>query len=64
MTQILTQEKLAELLDVGPRTIRRWREHGLPAYRPGGRKLFFILDEVIEWIKEGEKERSGSPPGF
>jgi excisionase family DNA binding protein len=48
--QMLSKEKLAEHLGVTERTLRTWREKGLPAHRVG-KSLIFNLAEVERWIE-------------
>lgn len=54
-SDVLSIDEVAELLGVNPRTIQRWRQHTrkpLPAHRaPGGRRVYFVRDEVDRWLR-------------
>lgn len=50
--RFLSKTALAEHLGVSPRTVKTWREHGLPGRRVG-REVMFDLAEVERWI-DGE----------
>jgi len=50
--RFLSKTALAAQLGVTPRTIKTWREHGLPGRRVG-REVMFDLAEVERWI-DGE----------
>jgi len=52
--RFLSKEALATHLGVNPRTIKTWREKGLPG-RKVGRDVMFDLEEVNSWLdREGE----------
>ena len=51
--QFLSKHALAERYGVGERTIRTWRERGLPGYRVG-REVMYPLDECDRWIEAHE----------
>jgi len=58
-TGIVTQHQLAKLLDVHERTVARWRKlpDPLPGYRPdGGRRVYFIMADVIDWLRRQPAE--------
>jgi predicted transcriptional regulator len=48
--RFLSKQALAEHLGVPPRTIKTFRQHGMPAYC--GRPLLFDLREVEAWISK------------
>jgi excisionase family DNA binding protein len=51
--RFLSKEALADHLGVSTRTIKSWRERGLPG-RKVGRTVMFELSEVEAWIdREG-----------
>jgi excisionase family DNA binding protein len=49
--QLVSKEKLAELLGVKPRTIKTLRSKGLPGHRVG-KEVFYKVEEVEKWIEE------------
>ncbi len=52
--RFLSKSALATHLGVNPRTIKTWREKGLPG-RKVGRDVMFDLEEVNFWLdREGE----------
>lgn len=60
-SQILTLNKICELLELKKQTIYSYVSKGLiPYYKKAG-KLYFIKDEIIEWItfKSGESKLKG-----
>jgi hypothetical protein len=46
--RFLSKSALAEYLGVSERTIKTWRQQGLPAYC--GRPLMFDVQEVERWL--------------
>ncbi len=49
--QLLTQQRLSDLIGVAPRTLERWRVQGCgPAFVKAGRKPLYIPDDVDEWL--------------
>ncbi len=51
--RFLSKEALAEYVGVSPRTVKTWREKGLPG-RKLGRVVMFEVSEVEAWIdREG-----------
>jgi excisionase family DNA binding protein len=49
--QILTAAEAATLLSISKSQLYKYVESGqLPSYRPGGKKLFFKRQEIVEWI--------------
>ena len=52
--RFLSKSALATHLGVSPRTIKTWREKGLPG-RKVGREVMFDVDEVNLWLdREGQ----------
>ncbi len=51
MKNWMTQDELRKKWDVSPQTVRDWRNQGLPCYEVG-KKICFIENEVITFIKE------------
>jgi excisionase family DNA binding protein len=57
--EFITPAQLAQLAHVSQRTVYVWieraSENGLRYYKPPGSSgILFALDEVLEWIKQGE----------
>lgn len=50
MKELLTTEKLSEILKVSRITIYNWRKKGLPCIKIG-RTVRFDLEKVMEWIE-------------
>ncbi len=51
--EILTPDQVCGLLKIDAKTLYRWRRlpHGpLPAFRPGGRRLYFEKQSVLDWL--------------
>lgn len=62
-TVLITQEAAAEKLRVRPKTLTRWRWAGKgPAYRKVGRKVFYVADDLEEYLAQSRR-RSTSDPG-
>jgi excisionase family DNA binding protein len=48
---LLTQNRLAELIDVSERTLERWRLDGSgPAYMKAGRRVLYRPSDVDAWL--------------
>ena len=48
---LMTNSQVTKLLNVSPRTLRRWQKsHNLPAYKVG-RGTFYFESEIVEFIK-------------
>lgn len=47
--QFLTVDELAEMLRVKPRTIYEMVSQGRIPYRKVGRRVVFLLAEILEW---------------
>jgi excisionase family DNA binding protein len=47
--QFLTVEELAQMLRVKPRTIYEMVSQGRIPYRKVGRRVIFLLAEILEW---------------
>ena len=49
----LTTEQVAEILQLSPVTLRRWRQDGKgPAFEKDGAKVWYLRSVVEEWIEE------------
>lgn len=60
--KVLTEKELADRLGLSPWTIRKWRlEGGLPHLQVG-RRVFYRLQSVEEWMRDMERS-SGTPKG-
>ncbi|HEY7546374.1 MAG TPA: helix-turn-helix domain-containing protein [Blastocatellia bacterium] len=54
LPKFLTVEEVAELLRVSPRSIYDWVYQGTIPYHKAGRRVIFLLDEILEWTKSAE----------
>lgn len=49
--QLLTQQRLSDLIDVSERTLERWRVEGSgPVFCRAGRKVLYRSEDVEEWL--------------
>lgn len=49
--QLLTQQRLSELIDVSERTLERWRVEGFgPVFCRAGRKVLYRFEDVDGWL--------------
>ena len=51
---LLTETALAEKLNVQKATVRRWRLLEKLPFLKTGRRYYYRLDAVVQWIKEKE----------
>lgn len=57
---LLTDEELAQALDVTTATLQTWRCSGLgPPYAKLGKTVFYRLESVYTWIMDNEREPNG-----
>ena len=55
--QLLTQKRLADLIDVSERTLERWRVEGSgPAFVKAGRKVLYLPDDVNDWLAASRRK--------
>jgi len=55
--QLLTQQRLSELIDVSERTLERWRVEGSgPVFCRAGRKVLYRLEDVDEWLAASRRK--------
>jgi hypothetical protein len=64
LADFISENALAKQLDVGVRTLREWRRLGKgPPVTWIGRKLYFRITSIEEWLRSREKkaprERAG-----
>lgn len=53
--QLLGERRVAEMLGRSPRTLQRWRTEGKgPPSTKIGRKIFYELNDLQEWIDRGK----------
>jgi predicted DNA-binding transcriptional regulator AlpA len=53
--RLLGERRVAEMLGYSPRTLQRWRTEGKgPASTKIGRKVFYELNDLQEWIDRGK----------
>ena len=53
--QLLGERRVAEMLGYNPRTLQRWRTEGKgPPSTKIGRKVFYELNDLQEWIDRGK----------
>jgi excisionase family DNA binding protein len=56
MSKLLTIKEVAEILDVHPATIARWRDEENPVpYIKVGRQYRFEIENVMAWLKNKQK---------
>ena len=49
--QLLTQQRLSDLIDVSERSLERWRVEGTgPVFCRAGRKILYRLEDVNDWL--------------
>ena len=54
--ELLTQERLSELIDVSKRTLERWRVEGSgPAFVKAGRKVLYRTVDVDDWLLANQR---------
>jgi|RhiMetdeSRZDD1v2_1073273.scaffolds.fasta_scaffold2852332_1 excisionase family DNA binding protein len=55
---LLTTEQAAELLQLSPRTLRRWRTEGKgpPYIRLGARRVRYRRGAILDWARAHEQE--------
>jgi excisionase family DNA binding protein len=56
LPKFLTVEEVAELLRVAPRTIYTWVYRGTIPFHRAGRRVIFLLDEIVEWTAKNSPE--------
>jgi hypothetical protein len=49
--QLLDKNDLARLLKLSPRSISNWMERGMPHLRLGERRVRFIQEDTLAWLK-------------
>lgn len=52
LPKFLTVEEVAQLLRVSPRSVYDWVYQNTIPYHKAGRRLIFLLDEILEWTKK------------
>jgi excisionase family DNA binding protein len=53
---LLTTVELAKLLNISPKTVRKWRyERNLPAIKVGKRLVRYRKKDILAWLKTMEK---------
>ncbi len=50
--EILTRDEVAERLSVGPHTIKRWHDRGLPVIVVNERTFRYKWADVEKWLDE------------
>lgn len=55
---LISEEQLIELAKITPKTAEDWRKRSTgPRHKLFGNAYFYLLEDVIEFIKIGKKER-------
>ncbi len=50
---LTTQNQLADLLSVSPRTLERWRVEGIgPQFTRAGRRILYRMTDVDCWLEQ------------
>lgn len=57
---LVTVDQLAAHLDVHPRTLRRWRDRGMPHYMRGA-TIRFRVSEVEDWLRRNGRDGEDEP---
>jgi hypothetical protein len=48
---ILSEDELAEALDVKPKTLQVWRVEGIgPSWVKAGKGVFYRVEDVVRWL--------------
>ena len=54
--QILTVKETASFLDISTDQLYKLNAAGrIPSHRPTGGKIYYIKDEIIEWVRSGRR---------
>ncbi len=60
--QLLTQQRLSDLIDVSGRTLERWRVEGSgPVFCRAGRKVLYRLEDVDAWLIASRRKSTCEP---
>ncbi len=55
--QLLTQQRLSDLIDVSERSLERWRVEGTgPAFVKAGRKVLYRAVDVDDWLAASRRK--------
>ncbi len=55
--QLLTQQRLSDLIDVSERTLERWRVEGSgPVFCRAGRKVLYRLEDIDDWLAASRRK--------
>lgn len=49
---MIPEKELLQRLRLNKVTLWKWRKLGCPFLRPGGRKIFYNVDAVMQWAEE------------
>jgi excisionase family DNA binding protein len=55
LPQFLTVEEVAELLRVSPRSVYDWVSNREIPFHKAGRRVIFLLDEIMEWTEKKDE---------
>lgn len=50
--EIMTTEEVSELFQVQTRTIKNWRDRGMPHFKMSSNIIRYDKEDVIEWAKQ------------
>ena len=53
--EIMTTEEVSELFQVQTRTIKNWRDRGMPHFKMSSNIIRYDKEDVIEWAKQHNK---------
>lgn len=60
---VMSPKTLAEILDVTPKTLERWRDAStgpVPHKLPGSSLIRYTRDDVLSWLASGREEREAT----
>jgi len=58
--ELISPLQAAQALELSPRTLERWRAHGLgPPYVRVGRRIRYLVCDITAWVERGRE----IPPG-
>jgi len=55
---LLNRKEIASILNISLVTLTEWMKKGLPYHKPN-RRVYFLKDEVIDYIKSQKNHSSG-----
>ena len=53
---VYTNKEVLELLDINPKTLKKYRDNGWLGYTQYGDKFYYTLDDLMQFMKGGHQE--------